>query len=99
LILPASTAPGNSSENALLPDIVGELNWLGLSAREVALDGGFQPGPTNSVLEELEPERCSSLDATTPVPDARIGGCSATEPARRAGSATSNAATGWAAAA
>lgn len=57
LILPASTAPGNPQENALLPDTVAELRALGISPREVALDGGFQPGPTNSALEELTPER------------------------------------------
>jgi transposase, IS5 family len=57
LILPAATAPGNPQENALLPDTVEELRRLGISPREVALDGGFQPGPTNSALSELQPER------------------------------------------
>jgi transposase, IS5 family len=57
LILPAATAPGNPTENALLPDTVEELRRLGISPREVALDGGFQPGPTNSALSELQPER------------------------------------------
>jgi len=57
LILPASTAPGNPAENALLPDTVEELKRLGISPREVALDGGFMPGPTNEVLAELTPER------------------------------------------
>jgi len=57
LILPAATAPGNPTENALLPDTVEELRRLGISPREVALDGGFQPGPTNEALSELQPER------------------------------------------
>jgi IS5 family transposase len=57
LILPASTAPGNRQENALLPGTVAELKRLGISPREVALDGGFQPGATNSSLSELAPER------------------------------------------
>jgi IS5 family transposase len=57
LILPASTAPGNPQENVLLPGTVQELKRLGISPREVALDGGFQPGPTNEALEQLEPER------------------------------------------
>jgi transposase, IS5 family len=57
LILPASTAPGNPQENALLPDTVKELKRLAISPREVALDGGFQPGPTNSSLAELAPDR------------------------------------------
>jgi IS5 family transposase len=57
LILPAATAPGNPSENTLLPDTIAELTRLGISPREVALDGGFQPGPTNQALAELAPER------------------------------------------
>jgi IS5 family transposase len=57
LILPAATAPGNPAENALLPQTASELQRLGLCPREVALDGGFLPGPTNSSLAELAPER------------------------------------------
>jgi transposase, IS5 family len=57
LILPAATAPGNPTENALLPDTVQELDRLGLCPREVALDGGFMPGPTNSSLAGLAPDR------------------------------------------
>jgi IS5 family transposase len=57
LILPASTAPGNPVENTLLPDTVAELKRLGISPREVALDGGFQVGPTSQALAELEPEK------------------------------------------
>ena len=40
-------------------------------------------------------DTCSSLAARNPAPDAPSAGCGATEPARRAGSVTSNAATGW----
>jgi IS5 family transposase len=57
LLLPAATAPGNPQENALLPDTVAELRRLGLSPREVALDGGFMPGPTNGSLADLAPDR------------------------------------------
>ena len=57
LILPAATAPGNPGEDALLPDTVAELERLGLSPREVALDGGFNPGPTGVALNALSPER------------------------------------------
>jgi transposase, IS5 family len=57
LVLPASSAPGNRQENTLLPKTVAELSRLGISPREVALDGGFMPGPTNSALEELAPDR------------------------------------------
>ena len=55
LILPASTAHGNPSENTLLPATVAELNRLGISPREVAVDGGFMPTPTNNALEDLAP--------------------------------------------
>jgi transposase, IS5 family len=57
LILPAATAPGNPAENTLLPDTVAELKRLAISPREIALDGGFQPGPTNSALAEFRPDR------------------------------------------
>ncbi len=57
LILPAATAPGNPVENTLLPDTVAELKRLGISPREVALDGGFQAGPTSQALAELQPEK------------------------------------------
>ena len=57
LILPASSALGSRAENALLPGTVSELKRLGISPREVALDGGFMPGPTNSALEDLTPEQ------------------------------------------
>jgi transposase, IS5 family len=57
LILPAATAPGNPGEDKLLPDTVAELERLGLSPREVALDGGFHTGPTGEALSALSPER------------------------------------------
>jgi IS5 family transposase len=57
LILPATSQIGNPHEDTLLPDTVQELERLGLRPREVALDGGFKPGPTRRTLEHLEPER------------------------------------------
>jgi transposase, IS5 family len=56
LILPASTQLGNPSETTLMPGTVAELERLGIKPKEVALDGGFMPGPTNAALERLEPE-------------------------------------------
>ena len=53
LILPASHQIGNPSENTLLPGTVAELTRLGITPREAAVDGGFQPTPTNAVLAEL----------------------------------------------
>jgi len=57
LILPAVTAPGNPGENTLLPATVTELQRLGLSPREVALDGGFHTNPSREALSALTPER------------------------------------------
>ena len=44
-VLPAASAPGNPGENRLLPQTTAELDRLGMTPREVALDGGFVPGP------------------------------------------------------
>jgi IS5 family transposase len=57
LILPTSTTLGNPSENTLLPGTVSELQRLGISPREVAVDGGFQASPTNNALAELAPKQ------------------------------------------
>lgn len=53
LILPAATQIGNPAENTLLHTTAGELRRLGLRPRELALDGGFVPGPTNSTLPDI----------------------------------------------
>jgi transposase, IS5 family len=55
LILPASTELGNPAEDTLLPQTVAELKRLGITPREVALDGGFNVGPTSTALEDLHP--------------------------------------------
>ena len=55
--MPAASLPGNPVENTLLPQTVSELKQLGLSPREVALDGGFTLTATTDALEELAPER------------------------------------------
>ncbi len=56
LILPASTELGNPAEETLLPGTVAELDRLGINVREVAVDGGFKPGPTNTALADLHPK-------------------------------------------
>jgi IS5 family transposase len=56
-VLPAASAPGNPGENGLLPQTAAELDRLGLTPREVALDGGFVPGPTTQTLARLAPTR------------------------------------------
>jgi transposase, IS5 family len=57
LIVPAATAIGNPAEDTLLPDTIAELNRLGISPKELAVDGGFNVGPTTTAIEDLEPER------------------------------------------
>ena len=57
LIVPPATAIGNPGEDTLLPDTIAELKRLGISPREIAVDGGFNVGPTTEALEDLEPER------------------------------------------
>ena len=56
LILPASTQLGNPAEERLLPGTVAELDQLGINVREVAVDGGFKPGPTNTAFADLHPK-------------------------------------------
>jgi transposase, IS5 family len=56
-LLPAASAPGNPGENRLLAQTATELDRLGLAPREVALDGGFVPGPTAQTLAGLAPAR------------------------------------------
>jgi IS5 family transposase len=57
LILPPASRPGNPGENQLLPDTATQLERLGLSPSEVALDGGFQTRPTTDTLAPLAPGR------------------------------------------
>jgi len=58
LIIPAATGElGNPAEDTLLPDTAAELQRLGISPLEVALDGGFNIGPSGQTLERFEPER------------------------------------------
>jgi transposase, IS5 family len=57
LILPPATRLGNPAEDTLLPGTVAELKRLGIRPREVALDGGFNVGPTTEALAELAPDR------------------------------------------
>ena len=57
LILPASTTLGNPAKNTLLPVTAQELQRLGISPHEVALDGAFIPSQTTSALERLSPKQ------------------------------------------
>ena len=59
LILATSTRLGNPAEDTMLPDTISQLTRLRIRPREIALDGGFNPGPTRQTLNdhELEPER------------------------------------------
>ena len=59
LILPPASAIGNAGEDTLLPDTIAELKRLGISPKEIALDGGFNIGPTRQTLDDhgLAPDR------------------------------------------
>jgi IS5 family transposase len=59
VIVPAATRLGNPAEDTLLPDTIAELTRLGIRPREIALDGGFNIGPTRQTLDDhgLTPER------------------------------------------
>jgi IS5 family transposase len=59
LIVPPSTKLGNPTEDTLLPDTISELIRLGIRPREIALDGGFNVGPTTKALDDhdLAPDR------------------------------------------
>jgi transposase, IS5 family len=58
-IVPAASRIGNPAEDTLLPDTIAELKRLGISPREIVLDGGFNVGPTRQALEDhrVEPDR------------------------------------------
>jgi IS5 family transposase len=59
LIMVPATRIGNPGEDTLLPDTLAELTSLGISPREIALDGGFNIAPTRQALEDhnLNPDR------------------------------------------
>jgi transposase, IS5 family len=56
-VLPPATAAGNPGEERLLPATVSELEHLGLTPVEVAVDGGFPVRSTQQALESIAPER------------------------------------------
>jgi IS5 family transposase len=57
LLLPPVSLPGSPNENEMLPRTVAELQGLGISPREVALDGGFGHRRTDEQLAPIAPER------------------------------------------
>ena len=93
-ILPPASAPGNPTEDTLFQDRR-RTPTARHSPREVALDGGFNTGPTSAALAELErePERVFISGRQQPGSRRTQRRNSATEPAPKAASATSNAAT------
>jgi IS5 family transposase len=52
-ILPAAHAPGNASENRLLPLTAAELRHAGIKPREIVADGGFQTLATTDAFPDL----------------------------------------------
>jgi IS5 family transposase len=49
-ILPAASQIGSPNESDLLPATAAELDRLGIRPHEVAVDGGFAPGPVHQHL-------------------------------------------------
>jgi IS5 family transposase len=64
LLLPAATELGSPNEDALLSSTAHELRRLGLVARDVALDAGFNPGPTATALPDSERVFIASRQST-----------------------------------
>ena len=54
LVLPAPSKVGSPNESDLLPATGAELDRLGIAPRELALDGGFAPGPAHEHLPARE---------------------------------------------
>jgi transposase, IS5 family len=67
LILPPATQIGSPNECELIAETAAELDRAGITPREVALDGGFEPGPTNRAL----PDRAEVFIAGRQQPDKR----------------------------
>jgi IS5 family transposase len=94
LILPPATAPGNPSEETLLPQTVAELAEARIRPHEVALDGGFKAGSVAEQFADDPPERVFISGRQEPDSRRPGDGWPATGPARRVASPTSSAATG-----
>ena len=54
LIVPAATLIGSPNESDLLPATAAELDALGITPRDIALDGGFAPGPVAEHLPDAQ---------------------------------------------
>jgi len=52
-ILPSTSKIGNPAENTLLPETAEQLKNLNITLKEIMLDGGFMPNPSNTALEDL----------------------------------------------
>ena len=100
LILPASHQIGNPSENTLLAREPSRSSpgWGSRHGRSRSTAGSSPPRRTPRSPSSA-PRQCSSLATRSPPPDTPSAAWRATEPAPRAASVTSNAATGWTAAA
>jgi transposase, IS5 family len=64
LLLPATTELGSPNEDALLSATADELERLGMVPRDVALDAGFNPGPTATALPDSQRVFIASRQST-----------------------------------
>jgi len=95
LILPASTTLGQPPRGRVAAQDGAGTQAAWDLPREVALDGGVQPGPTAAAFAEIPPDRMFVAGRQQPGSKRTQAAYGATGPARRAGSATSNGATAW----
>ena len=95
LVLPASTELGNPAEETLLPGTIDELERLGIRPQEIAVDGGFKAGPTNTAFAGLQPKQVFIAGRQEPGSKRTTRRLRRYRTGRRDGSATSNAATAW----
>jgi IS5 family transposase len=96
LIMVPATRLGNPGEDTLLPDTLSELTALRSRrerSRSMAASTSARPAKSSRTMA-WSLTVCSSPAANNPGRDALIDGYSATEPAPKVASATSNAATG-----
>jgi IS5 family transposase len=64
LLLPATTELGSPNEDALMSSTADELERLGVVPRDVALDAGFNPGPTATALPDSQRVFIASRQST-----------------------------------
>jgi transposase, IS5 family len=74
LLLPAATQIGSPNEPELLPSTVAEVDRMGITLREAAFDGGFDPGQANRLLPDTAVFVAGRQQPTSRRPKKRLAG-------------------------